>query len=74
MKYVRLKDSEDEHDDEEEDIGSQDRNLIDGLLSFFTYVNSIYKKWNKIIKDWTKKQKTIPCNDNYKYYKFTFLV
>lgn len=50
MKYIRLKDSKDEHDDEEEDVGSQDRYLIDGLLSFFTNVNSIYGKGKMIIK------------------------
>lgn len=50
MKYIRLKDSEDEHDDEEEGVGSQDRYLIDGLLSFFTNVNSIYGKGKKTVK------------------------
>lgn len=44
MQYVRLKDGKDEHDDEEEDVGSQDRHLIDGLLRFFTNVNSIYRR------------------------------
>lgn len=50
MKYIRLKDSKDEHDNEEEGIGSQDCYLIDGLLSFFTNVNSIYGKGKKTIK------------------------
>ena len=50
MKYIHLKDSEDEHDDEEEGVGSQDRYLIDGLLSFFTNVNSIYGKGKKTVK------------------------
>lgn len=41
MKSLRLKDSKDEHDDEEEDVGRQNRHLIDGLLAFYTDVNSI---------------------------------
>lgn len=50
MKYIRLKDSKDEHDDEEEDVGSQDRHLIDALLSFFINVNPIYGKGREMIK------------------------
>lgn len=42
MKSVRLKDGKDEHDDEEEDVGSQDGALIDALFSFFTDFNPIY--------------------------------
>ena len=44
MKHVRLKDGKDEHDNEEEDVGGQDRYLIDGFLSFFANVISIYKR------------------------------
>lgn len=50
MNYIRLKDSKDEHDDKEEGIGSQDCYLIDGLLSFFTNVNSICGKGKKTVK------------------------
>lgn len=60
MKYIRLKDSKDEHDDEEEDVGSQDRHLIDALLSFFINVNHIYGKGREMIKTWTKNKDQYP--------------
>lgn len=50
MKHIRLKDSKDEHDDEEKDVGNQDCYLINGLLSFFTNVISFYRKGKIIIK------------------------
>lgn len=37
-KCLRLKDSKDEHDNEEQDVGCQDRQLINALLSLFTDV------------------------------------
>lgn len=50
MKYIRLKDSKDEHDDEEEDVGSQNRDLVNCLLGFLANVKSIYREGKKIIK------------------------
>lgn len=41
MKYVRFKDCKNEHDDEEEDVGSQNRHLIDALFGYFADVYSI---------------------------------
>lgn len=41
MKYVRFKDCKNEHDDEEEDVGSQNRHLIDALFGYFADVYSV---------------------------------
>lgn len=40
-KYIRLKDCKNEHDDEEEDVGCHNCNLINALLRFYTQVQSI---------------------------------
>lgn len=40
-KYIRLKDSKNEHDDEEEDVGRQNGHLIDAVFRDFTDVNRI---------------------------------
>ncbi|TNN85205.1 hypothetical protein EYF80_004555 [Liparis tanakae] len=42
IKYIRLKDRKDEHDDEEENVGTQDCYLINGLL--FTNILSVCRK------------------------------
>ena len=47
-KYIRLKDSEDEHDDEEEDVGGQDGYLVNGFLGFFANIISIYRRKERI--------------------------
>lgn len=44
MTHVRFKDCKNEHDDEEEDIGCQNRHLVDALYGFFTDVFSVWKK------------------------------
>lgn len=41
MKYARFKDCKNEHDDEEEDVGSQNRHLINAVFGYFTDVYSI---------------------------------
>lgn len=43
MKYIRLKDCKNKHDDEEEDVGRQNGHLVNALLGYNTDVNSIYK-------------------------------
>lgn len=48
LQSVRLKDSKDEHDDEEEDVRSQDGRLINAALSFVSNTNSLCsKEFNK---------------------------
>lgn len=49
MENIRLKDGEDEHDDEEEDVGREDGHLIDALLRFFTDVLSVCEKGRKMV-------------------------
>lgn len=44
LQSVRLKDSEDEHDDEEKDVWSQDGHLINAALSFASNTNSLCGK------------------------------
>lgn len=44
IKYIRLKNSKDEHDDEEEDVGGQDRHLIDGFVAFFDKIHSVCRR------------------------------
>lgn len=39
--YVRFKDGKNEHDDKEEDVGRQNRHLIDALFGYLTHVCSI---------------------------------
>lgn len=48
VKYVRLKDGKDEHDDEEEGVGREHRYLVDGLLRFFGNIISIYRRKGRI--------------------------
>lgn len=43
MKYIRLKDRKNKHDDEEEDVGRQNGHLVNALLGYNSDVNSIYK-------------------------------
>lgn len=50
MENIRLKDGEDEHDDEEEDVGREDGHLIDDLLRFFADVHSVCEKGREMIK------------------------
>lgn len=44
LQSIRLKDSKDEHDDEEEDVRSQDGRLVNALLSFVSNTNSLCSK------------------------------
>lgn len=44
LQNIRLKDSKDEHDDEEEDVRSQDGRLVNALLSFVSNTNSLCSK------------------------------
>lgn len=44
LQSIRLKDSKDEHDDEEEDVRSQDGHLINALPSFVSNTNSLCSK------------------------------
>lgn len=44
LQNIRLKDSKDEHDDEEEDVRSQDGHLVNALLSFVSNTNSLCSK------------------------------
>lgn len=48
LQSVRLKDSKDEHDDEEEDVRSQHGRLINAALSIVSNTNSLCgKEFNK---------------------------
>lgn len=40
-KYVRFKDGENEHDDEEEGVGRQNRHPVDALFGYFADVYSV---------------------------------
>lgn len=44
LQSIRLKDSKDEHDDEEEDVCSQDSRLINALLCFVINTDSLCKQ------------------------------
>lgn len=50
---VRLKHGEDEHDDEEQDVGGQHSQLVDGFLGRIKKIHSVWKtlKWINKIKD-----------------------